>query len=34
MTRNIGEGYREIGIDGKEANGRRVDQVKKELHWK
>ena len=34
MTRNIGEGQREIGIDEKEVNGRRTDQVKEELHQK
>ena len=34
MTRNIREGQREIGIDRKEVNGRRINQVKEELYWK
>ena len=34
MTRNIGEGWREIAIDGKEVNRRRADQIKEELCWK
>ena len=34
MTRNIREGQRKIGIDGKEVNERRTNQVKEELCWK
>ena len=34
MTRNIGEGQRKIGIDRKEVNERKTDQIKEELRWK
>jgi len=34
MTRNIGEGWREIAIDGKEVNRRKADQIEEEPCWK
>jgi len=34
MTRNIGEGWREIAIDGKKVNRRKANQIEEELCWK